>query len=84
MKMSRFMPERNVHRQRRRRLLDRRLREGKLLLKGALDTEHPIMAHIIPIRRCNLSCAYCNEYDNYSKPVALDTMLHRLELLGKL
>jgi MoaA/NifB/PqqE/SkfB family radical SAM enzyme len=78
------MPERNVHRTRRRRLLDRRLREGKLLLKGALDTDHPIMAHIIPIRRCNLSCAYCNEYDNYSKPVPLSTMLHRLELLGNL
>jgi hypothetical protein len=27
------------------------------------------MAHIIPIRRCNLSCKYCNEYDDYSKPV---------------
>ncbi len=78
------MPERNVHRERRRRLLDRRLREGKLLFKGALDTDHPIMAHIIPIRRCNLSCAYCNEYDNYSKPVPLDTMLHRMELLGNL
>ncbi|MFL6465205.1 MAG: radical SAM protein [Bryobacteraceae bacterium] len=78
------MPERNVHRTRRRRLLDRRLREGKLLLKGALDADHPIMAHIIPIRRCNLSCAYCNEYDNYSRPVPLGTMLHRLELLGNL
>lgn len=78
------MPERNAHRMRRRRLLDRRLREGKLLFKGALDTGHPIMAHIIPIRRCNLSCAYCNEYDNYSKPVPLGTMLHRLELLGRL
>ena len=78
------MPERNAHRTRSRRLLDRRLREGKLLLKGALDTDHPIMAHIIPIRRCNLSCAYCNEYDNYSKPVPLSTMLHRLKLLGNL
>src|SRR5581483_4239663 len=78
------MPELNRKGQRRRRLLDRRLREGKLLLRGAADTDHPIMAHIIPIRRCNLSCAYCNEYDNYSKPVPLDTMLHRLELLGRL
>ncbi len=42
------------------------------------------MAHIIPIRRCNLSCAYCNEYDNFSKPVPLETMLRRLELLGNL
>jgi len=78
------MPERNLNSQRRRRKLDRRLREAKLLMWGALDTDHPIMAHIIPTRRCNLSCAYCNEYDDYSKPVPLDTMLHRLELLGKL
>jgi len=78
------MFERNLPSQRRRRTLHRRLREAKLLVRGALDTDHPIMAHIIPIRRCNLSCAYCNEYDDYSKPVPLDTMLHRLDLLGKL
>jgi MoaA/NifB/PqqE/SkfB family radical SAM enzyme len=76
------MSERNA--ERRRRTLDRRLREAKLLIRGAFDTDHPVMAHIIPIRRCNLSCAYCNEYDDYSKPVPLDTMLHRLELLGAL
>ncbi len=78
------MSERNLKGERRRRTLDRRLRETKLVVKGALHTDHPIMAHIIPIRRCNLSCAYCNEYDTYSKPVALDTMHHRLELLGNL
>jgi len=60
------------------------MRELKLLAKGTADTNHPIMAHIIPIRRCNLSCTYCNEYDDFSKPVQLDTMIHRIELLGKL
>jgi len=78
------MSEPNLKGERRRRTRDRRLREAKLLMRGAFDTDHPVMAHIIPIRRCNLSCAYCNEYDNYSKPVPLDTMLGRLELLGKL
>jgi len=78
------MQERNIQRERRRRTIDRRLREAKLVVKGALDTDHPIMAHIIPIRRCNLSCAYCNEYDNFSKPVPLETILGRLELLGNL
>jgi MoaA/NifB/PqqE/SkfB family radical SAM enzyme len=78
------MPERNQNRARRRRTLSRRLREAKLLAKGALDTDHPIMAHIIPIRRCNLSCTYCNEYDDFSKPVPLDVILQRLELLGNL
>jgi MoaA/NifB/PqqE/SkfB family radical SAM enzyme len=78
------MQERNIDRERRRRTIDRRLREAKLVVSGALDTDHPIMAHIIPIRRCNLSCAYCNEYDNFSKPVPLATILERIELLGKL
>ena len=78
------MAEKNPHRQRRRRTLDRRLREAKLLLDGALHTDRPMMAHIIPIRRCNLSCTYCNEYDNFSKPVPLETMERRLELLGRL
>jgi MoaA/NifB/PqqE/SkfB family radical SAM enzyme len=78
------MPERKQNRDRRRRTLSRRLREAKLLAKGALDTDHPIMAHIIPIRRCNLSCTYCNEYDDFSKPVSLDVILRRLELLGNL
>src|SRR3569833_685308 len=78
------MVKQKTNRERLRRTLDRRVREAKLLMRGAVSTDHPIMAHIIPIRRCNLSCAYCNEYDDYSKPVPLETMLHRLALLGKL
>jgi MoaA/NifB/PqqE/SkfB family radical SAM enzyme len=78
------MAQGNLRSQRRCRTLNRRLREAKLLMRGALDTDHPVMAHVIPIRRCNLSCAYCNEYDDYSKPVPLETLRHRLELLGKL
>ncbi len=78
------MVEKQANTQRRRRALSRHLREAKLLIKGAASTDHPIMAHIIPIRRCNLSCTYCNEYDSFSKPVPLDTMLGRIEQLGNL
>jgi MoaA/NifB/PqqE/SkfB family radical SAM enzyme len=78
------MPDSHQLRQRRMRKLSRHLREAALIVKGAASTSHPIMAHIIPIRRCNLSCAYCNEYDDYSKPVPLDTMKHRIDLLGNL
>ncbi len=78
------MVEQKTNRHRRSRTFDRRLREAKLLMRGAVSTDHPIMAHIIPIRRCNLSCAYCNEYDDFSKPVPLSIMLRRLELLGNL
>jgi MoaA/NifB/PqqE/SkfB family radical SAM enzyme len=78
------MPERNIKRERRRRTLDRRLREWKLVAKGTVDIDHPIMAHIIPIRRCNLSCTYCNEYDNFSPPVPVETMVERIAHLGRL
>ncbi len=78
------MAETTPHRGRARRNLGRELREVAFVAKGTLFTDHPLMAHIIPIRRCNLSCTYCNEYDDFSKPVALETMYHRLDLLGRL
>jgi MoaA/NifB/PqqE/SkfB family radical SAM enzyme len=36
------------------------------------------------MRRCNLSCAYCNEYDDVSKPVPLDEMMRRIDHLARL
>lgn len=66
------------------RALSRHVREAALVAKGAALTDHPIMAHIIPIRRCNLSCAYCNEYDDFSKPVSIEVMERRIDLLGRL
>lgn len=70
----------------RRRVLafKRRLREIKMVAKGVASTDHPVMAHIIPIRRCNLSCKYCNEYDEVSKPIALDVMKQRIDDLARL
>jgi MoaA/NifB/PqqE/SkfB family radical SAM enzyme len=70
----------------RRRVLafKRRLREIKMVGKGVASTDHPVMAHIIPIRRCNLSCTYCNEYDDYSKPVPIDILKRRIDDLARL
>jgi MoaA/NifB/PqqE/SkfB family radical SAM enzyme len=62
----------------------RRIREWKLVAKGLLSKDHPVMAHIIPMRRCNLSCTYCNEYDDFSPPVALDVIKHRIDRLAAL
>ena len=42
------------------------------------------MAHIVPMRRCNLACTYCNEFDNISDPVAIDEMRRRVADLGRL
>src|SRR5580700_10605008 len=60
------------------------MREMRWIAKGAVSTDHPLMAHIIPIRRCNLSCAYCNEFDDVSKPVPTDVMVKRINRLADL
>jgi MoaA/NifB/PqqE/SkfB family radical SAM enzyme len=44
----------------------------------------PILVQIIPTRRCNLSCTYCNEYDDVSQPVPTDEMLRRVDHLARL
>lgn len=62
----------------------RRARELTMIAKALADTNHPVMAHIVPMRRCNLSCTYCNEYDDFSKPVPLDEMNRRIDQLGRL
>jgi len=72
-------------------ILRRRVKAGSRALRGLreairalVSTEHPLLAHIIPVRRCNLSCTYCNEYDDFSKPVATGTMFQRVDKLAEL
>ena len=48
------------------------------------STDHPILAQVVPIRRCNLSCTYCNEFDKTSQPVPVSVMLQRIDWLGDL
>jgi len=55
-----------------------------MIAKGLASTDHPVLAHVIPMRRCNLACAYCNEFDDRSKPVPLDVMFQRLDRLAGL
>ena len=61
-----------------------RARELRMIAKGVFSTDHPILAHLIPMRRCNLACAYCNEFDDHSKPVPLETVCQRIDLLAAL
>ncbi len=70
----------------RRRLkgVHRNLRGARNIAKALLSTDHPMLAHIIPMRRCNLACKYCNEYDDVSKPVPLETMHQRIDKLAAL
>jgi MoaA/NifB/PqqE/SkfB family radical SAM enzyme len=60
----------------------RRMRELQKLAKALASTNHPLLVHIIPVRRCNLACTYCNEFDDFSKPVPTDEMFRRIDRLG--
>src|SRR5512136_2687118 len=71
-----------IRRKRRLRFYRTRLRELKMIAKALLSTKHPVLVHIIPMRRCNLDCGYCNEYDDVSKPVPLEEMKRRLDALA--
>src|SRR6202158_2625842 len=64
------------------RFLRTRVRELKMIAKALASTKHPVLVHIIPMRRCNLDCGYCNEYDDVSKPVPLAEMKKRLDILA--
>ena len=59
-------------------------REARMFARAMQEGTHPILAQIIPIRRCNLDCAYCNEYDKTSTPVPIETMLRRIDRLADL
>jgi MoaA/NifB/PqqE/SkfB family radical SAM enzyme len=64
--------------------LHRNLRGASMAVQALASTDHPVLAHIIPIRRCNLACTYCNEFDDFSKPVPLEDMYARIDKLGAL
>lgn len=66
------------------RSVGRKLREVKMVARGLKSNQHPILVHLVPIRRCNLSCTYCNEYDDFSSPVPKQELMRRIDLLATL
>jgi len=78
------MPSSLTSLKRRLKAVHRNLRGAKMVARAFMSTDHPLLAHIIPIRRCNLACEYCNEFDDFSKPVPLETMFRRIDKLGEL
>lgn len=62
----------------------RYVRAGREFLRGLLHTDHPILVHVVPIRRCNIDCGYCNEYDKVSAPVPFETVAARIDTLAQL
>ena len=55
-----------------------------MFVRAMASPHRPVLAQIIPIRRCNLACTYCNEFDRHSPPVPTDEMLERIDKLGEL
>src|SRR6267143_744922 len=78
------MPARPTSLRRRLNSLHRNLRGSSMVVRAFASTDHPLLAHIIPIRRCNLACTYCNEFDDFSKPVSTEEMFRRIDKLGAL
>src|SRR3982750_97556 len=64
--------------------ISRRARSVREFARGLASTDPPLLVHIVPIRRCNIDCGYCNQYDRVSKPLPLDDMLARIDKLATL
>jgi MoaA/NifB/PqqE/SkfB family radical SAM enzyme len=44
----------------------------------------PLEGQLVVIRRCNLSCGYCSEYDEHSPEVPFETLAPRIDALHRL
>src|SRR5438874_833299 len=64
--------------------LGRKARSVREFVRGLADTAHPLLVQVIPIRRCNIDCGYCNEYDKVSAPVPADVLRRRIDKLAEL
>src|SRR2546428_10064385 len=62
----------------------RKARSLREFVRGLVHTAHPLLVQIIPIRRCNIDCGYCNEYDKVSAPVPIDVLKGRIDKLAEL
>ena len=62
----------------------RKLRSARQFVRGLTHTAHPLLVQIIPIRKCNIDCGYCNEYDKVSPPVPTEVILRRIDKLAEL
>ncbi len=77
------MMQNEVSKKQRRRLAPK-LAMARVGLKALRSSTHPVLVHMIPVRRCNLACDYCNEYDNHSAPVPTELMLSRIDRAAEL
>jgi MoaA/NifB/PqqE/SkfB family radical SAM enzyme len=61
-----------------------RIRHPLRAVTRALFFRAPVEAQLIVTRKCNLSCGYCSEFDDFSPPIPLDTLKSRIDDLHRL
>src|SRR5918992_3970528 len=66
------------------KFVTQKLRQFAFIGRALASSRHPVLAQLIPMRRCNLACGYCNEYDHNSSPVPLEVINRRLDKLAEL
>jgi len=59
-------------------------RAAAMLARAVAGGDRPILAQIVPTRRCNLACTYCNEFDKVSEPVPLPSVVSWIDRLADL
>ena len=64
--------------------VSRKARSLREFARGLVHTAHPLLVQIVPIRRCNIDCGYCNEYDKVSDPVPTSVLKARIDTLKQL
>jgi len=62
----------------------RTLRSLGMVTRAISNKHRPILAQIVPMRRCNLACTYCNEYDKVSDPVPFEEVCRWIDKLAEL
>ena len=44
----------------------------------------PFLSQVVITRRCNLSCGYCNEYDDHSEPIGTERLYKTIDKIAAL
>ena len=73
-----------VSEMRKSKFVKQKLRQFSFIGRALVSSRHPVLAHLIPMRRCNLACGYCNEYDHNSSPVPIELIKKRIDKLASL
>lgn len=53
-------------------------------VSALVQPTHPMLVQMVVTRRCQLTCGYCNEYDDHSPPVDTDLLLRQTDHLAEL